>query len=298
MTKKEKSDGLAFFVFASPWIIGFIFLTVIPMLASLVISFTKWDILSNPEWIGIGNYQEMIVDSLFYKSLQITFTYTFFSVPLNVVVSVFVALLLNNKIRGMNVYRTIFYMPAVVSGVVTAIVWLWMFNPEFGVFNNILGMVGITGPKWVYDENWALPSLVIMSLWNVGGSIVLYLAALQNVSSELYEAAQIDGAGWWDRFFYITLPGISPVLLFTILTGIIGALQTFTPAFVMTNGGPNNATNFYAFYIYNNAFRWHKMGGASAQAWVLFILIFIISLITIRALGKYTYYDAKEGKLL
>ena len=198
----------------------------------------------------------------------------------------------------MNFYRTIFYMPAVVSGVVVAIVWLWMFNPEFGVFNNILAKIGIIGPKWVYDENWALPSLILMSLWNVGGSIVIYLAALQNVSTELYEAAQIDGAGWWSQFFNITLPGISPVLLFSIMTGIIGALQTFTPAFIMTNGGPNFATTFYAYYIFNNAFKFHKMGMASAQAWVLFFIVFLITLVAIRIVGKYTYYEAKEGNLL
>lgn len=295
---KEKRDTIAFFAFASPWIIGFLFLTVLPMAISLVISFTKWDILTSPNWVGWGNYKELFSDPLFYKSLRVTLKYSIFVVPLNVVISTFVAILLNNNIRGMNFFRTIFYMPAVVSGVVVAIVWLWMFNPEFGVFNNLLGMIGIEGPKWVFEEAWALPSLVIMSLWNVGGSIILYLAALQNISTELYEAAKIDGAGWWAQFFNITLPGISPVLLFTILTGIIGALQIFTPAFIMTNGGPNNATMFYAFYIYNNAFIWHKMGMASAQAWILFILIFLISLVVLRVVGKHTYYDAKEGNIL
>ncbi len=298
MSKKERADAIAFFAFASPWIIGFVFLTVLPMLISLVISFTKWDILSPPKWTGIGNYIEMFNDPLFWKSLKVTFSYAIFTVPLNVIVSIFAALLLNNKIRGMNAYRTVFYMPAVVSGVVVAIVWLWMFNPEFGVFNNLLAKIGIEGPKWVYDEHWALPSLVIMSLWNVGGSIVIYLAALQNVPTELYEAAHIDGAGWWASFFAVTLPGISPVLLFTILTGIIGALQIFTPAFIMTNGGPNFATTFYAFYIYNNAFKFHKMGMASAQAWILFIIVFLISLIAIRVVGKYTYYEAKEGNII
>jgi multiple sugar transport system permease protein len=298
MSKKERQDAIAFFAFASPWIIGFVFLTVLPMLISLVISFTKWDILSPPKWTGLGNYLEMFSDPLFWKSLKVTFSYALFAVPINVVVSIFIAMLLNNKIRGMNGYRTIFYMPAVVSGVVVAIVWLWMFNPEFGVFNNILAKIGIEGPKWVYDEHWALPSLVLMSLWNVGGSIVIYLAALQNVPTELYEAAHIDGAGWWASFFAVTLPGISPVLLFTILTGIIGALQIFTPAFIMTNGGPNFATTFYAFYIYNNAFKFHKMGMASAQAWILFIIVFMITLIAVRVVGKYTYYEAKEGNII
>lgn len=295
---REKQDAIAFFAFASPWIIGFVFLTVIPMLVSLGISFTRWDILTPPKWVGFGNYQEMFSDPLFYKSLQVTFTYATFAVPISVILSTFVALLLNNKVRGMNIFRTVFYLPAVVSGVVVALVWLWMFNPEFGIFNNLLSLIGIHGPKWVYDEQWAMPSLIIMSLWNIGGSVIIYLAALQNVPTELYEAASIDGAGWWSRFFNITIPGISPVLLFTILTGIIGSLQIFTPAFIMTNGGPNNATMFYAFYIYNNAFIWHKMGSATAQAWILFILIFLISLVTIRVVGKHTYYDAKEGEII
>lgn len=292
---KKTQDTIAFFSFASPWVIGFIFITLIPMIASLFISFTEWDILTTPKWVGISNYKSMFVDPLFYKSLEVTLTYTFFTVPITVVVSIFLALLLNNKIRGMNLFRTIFYLPAVVSGVVVSIVWLWMYNPEFGIINNLLKSIGINGPKWIYDENWALPSLIIMSLWNVGGSIVLYLAGLQSVSTELYEAAHIDGAGWWSSFFNITLPGISSVLLFTTLTGIINALQTFTPAFIMTNGGPNNSTSFYAFYIYNNAFIWQKMGDASAQAWILFLIIFALSYLCIRFSGKFIHYDAKEG---
>jgi multiple sugar transport system permease protein len=296
MKLNEKSrDTMSFFLFAAPWLIGLLWLTLIPMAASLIISFTQWDLLTSPKWFGFGNYITIFTDPLFYKSVQVTFTFTIFSVPLNVIVSVFVALLLNNKIRGMTMFRTIFYLPAVVSGVVVSIIWLWMFNPDFGIINNMLHVIGIQGPKWVYDEHWAMPSLVIMSLWNVGGSIIIYLAALQSISTELYEASHIDGAGWWKRFFNITLPGISPMILFTTLTGIISAIQTFTSAFIMTNGGPNNSTMFYAFYIYNNAFIWHKMGEASAQAWIMFIMIFIISYLCIRVSNRYVYYDAKEG---
>jgi multiple sugar transport system permease protein len=292
---KKTRDTAAFFLFASPWLVGFILLTVVPMLSSLFISFTKWNVLSPPKWAGLGNYSTMINDPLFYKSLQVTFVYTFFSVPINIILSIFVALLLNNKISGMRVFRTIFYLPAVVSGVVVSLVWLWMFNPEFGILNNLLKLIGIQGPKWVYDENWAIPSLILMSLWNVGGNIVIYLAALQNIPTEYYEAAHIDGAGWWARFFYITIPGISSVLVFTIMTGIISSLQTFTSSFIMTQGGPNHATLFYAYYIYNNAFVWGKMGLASSLAWVLFIIILVITIVFVRLSNGLVHYDAKEG---
>lgn len=288
-------DTIAFFAFAFPWIFGFVFLTVIPMLASLIMSFTEWDILSSPKWVGLGNFKTIFTDPLFYQSIKVTMTYTLFSVPLSVIISVFIAMLLNNKLHGMDFFRTVFYLPAVISGVVISIVWLWIFNPEFGVINNILKMVGIQGPGWVYDENWAMPSMIIMSLWGIGGNIVIYLAALQSISTELYEAAHIDGAGFWARFKNITVPGISPVLLFTFLTGIINALQTFTQAFVMTSGGPNNSTLFYAFYIYNNAFIWHKMGEACAQAWILFVIIFVLSFISIKLSTRHVHYDAKEG---
>lgn len=192
-------------------------------------------------------------------------------------------------------FRTIFYLPAIVSGVVVAIVWLWIYNPDYGIINSFLRIFGIQGPGWVYDENWALPSVVIMSLWGIGSNIVIYLASLQSISTELYEAASIDGANFWNRLIKITLPGMSPVLLFTLLTGIINALQTFTQAFVMMQGGPNNATNFYAYYIYNNAFVWHKMGEACAQAWILFVVIFILTFITLKLTGGHVYYDSKEG---
>lgn len=292
--KAGTRDTIGFFAFVSPWLVGFVFLTVVPMVASLAISFTEWNILSPPKWNGVQNFITIFKDPLFYKAVRVTLTYTLFSVPLNVILSIFVAMLLNNNLRGMSIFRTIFYLPAIISGVVIAIVWLWIYNPDYGIFNNFLRMFGIQGPKWVYDENWALPSVIIMSLWNIGANIVLYLAGLQGISTEYYEAAHIDGANFWDRFVHITLPSISPVLLFTALTGIINSLQTFTQAFIMTEGGPNNATNFYAYYIYNNAFVWHRMGEACAQAWILFIIIFVLTLLTLRASKGHVYYNSRE----
>lgn len=297
--KTRTRDTIAFFLFISPWLIGFVVFTIVPMLASLFISFTDWNILTPPVWSGTKNFQTIFSDPLFYKSIQVTLTYTLFSVPLNIILSIFVAMLLNNALPGMRLFRTIFYLPAIVSGVVISVIWLWIYNPDYGLINGFLAMFGIEGPGWVYDENWALPSLIIMSLWGIGTNIVLYLAGLQSISTEFYEAAHIDGANFWQRLIYITLPSMSPVLLFTTLTGIINSLQTFTQAFVMTDGGPNNATNFYAFYIYNNAFVWRKMGEACAQAWILFIIIFILTMITLKVSNGHVHYGNKEdGKIV
>lgn len=296
LSKMERQERRGFFLFISPWLIGFVLFMLIPMCASVYISLTEWNILRAPVFVGLENFKTIFSDPLFYKSVKVTLTYAIFSVPLGVFTSIFVALLLNNKLPGMHVFRTIFYLPAVVSGVVVAIVWLWMYQPEYGIINTLLAKLGIEGPKWIYSESWAMPSLVIMSLWNVGGNIVLYLAALQNVPSEYYEAAQIDGAGWWSRFRSITLPGISPTLLFTSLTGIIGAMQTFTQAYVMSSGGPNNATLFYAYYIYNNAFVYRKMGIACAQAWIMFIIIGILTALSLKVSQGHVYYEGNlEG---
>ncbi len=298
-SKLEREERRGFFLFISPWLIGFVLLMLVPMLTSAYISLTRWNLLKPPVFVGLENFKTIFADPLFYKSMRVTFTYTLFAVPLNIVLSVFMAILLNNKIKGMNVYRTLFYLPAVVSGVVIALVWMWMFQPEFGIINNLLSYIGIKGPKWIYDENWAMPSLILMSLWNVGGNIVLYLAALQGVPTEQYEAASIDGARWLDKFLNITLPGISPTLLFTTLTGVINSLQTFTQAYVMTNGGPNESTTFYAYYIYNNAFVYRKMGEASAQGWIMFAIICAISLLIMKTSAGKVYYDGgEEGDLL
>lgn len=291
LSKWDREERRGFFLFISPWLIGFVLFMLIPMCASVYISLTDWNILRSPTFVGLENFRTIFNDPLFYKSVKVTLTYAVFSVPLGVFCSIFVALLLNNKLPGMRVFRTIFYLPAVVSGVVVAIVWLWMYQPEYGIINTLLAKLGIQGPKWIYSEQWAMPSLIIMSLWNIGGNIVLYLAALQGVPTDYYEAAELDGAGWWKRFIYITLPGISPTLLFTTLTGIIGAMQTFTQAFVMSSGGPNNATLFYAYYIYNNAFVYRKMGLACAQAWIMFIMIGILTAISLKVSQGHVYYE-------
>ncbi|MDD3410660.1 MAG: sugar ABC transporter permease [Eubacteriales bacterium] len=299
MSKLQRDDTIGFFVFISPWLIGFVLLMLVPMAASLYISFTKWNLLKPPTFNGLENYATIFSDPLFYKSLRITATYAVVSVPLNIVLSVLLALALNKNIPGMNIFRTIFYLPSIVSGVVVSLVWLWMFQPDYGIINNLLSLIGIQGPQWIYSEEWAMPSLILMSLWNLGTNIVLYLAALQGVPTEQYEAADIDGANWGKKLLSITLPGISPTLLFTVLTGIINAMQTFTQAYVMTGGGPNESTTFYAFYIYRNAFVYRKMGIASSAAWVLFVIICLITLLIIKTSAGKVYYDGgKDGGLL
>lgn len=291
----KNNKNFKFIGFTSPWIIGFLTITLIPMVSSLVISFMDWNILTKPKWVGLKNYIDMFNDPLFYNSLKVTLLYTIFSVPINVILSLFVALLLNNDIKYMKVYRTIYYLPAVVSGVVVSLLWAWIFNPEFGLLNNMLSKIGIEGCQWIYDEKWVIPSLIIMGIWGIGGGIIIYLSGLQSIPKNLYEAAKIDGASFWQKLIHITIPSMSPILLFTTLTSVIGSLQTFTQAYVMTEGGPNNASLFYAYYVYKHAFTWHKMGKACALAWILFLVILAISLFILKVSSSKVYYESKAG---
>lgn len=262
---------------------------------SLYLSFTEWDMIGDKTWVGMDNYQMMLVDPLFWQSLRVTGFYTLFAVPLGVLFALGLAMLLNQKIHGVNLFRTVFYIPSVISGVAAAMLWAWIFNPEFGVLNAGLEMIGLEGPKWLYDPDFVIPALVVMSLWSVGGSMIIYLAALQGVPSELYEAATMDGAGWWRRFWHVTLPQISPVLFFTLVTGMINSFQTFTQAYVMTNGGPQNASLFFGLYLYNNAFRYMKMGYASALAWTLLLIVLSLTLVTFLSARYWVHQETDSG---
>ncbi len=284
-----------FLFFISPWIVGFLFLTVIPMVSSFAISFTEWNILTKPKFVAFANYIDVFNDPLFYKSLRVTLVFTALSVPINVILSLFVAILLNSEIKCINLYRTIYYLPAVVSGVVVSLLWTWIFNSEFGLLNNFLLKFGIQGPRWLTDEFWVMPAMVIMSTWGIGGGIIMYLSGLQGIPAYLYESARLDAAGWWTRLIKITIPSMSPVLLFTTLTNIIGSLQTFTSAYIMTGGGPNNQTLFYAFYVYKHAFTWKQMGKACALAWLLFLIIMAITMLLLKVSKGKVYYESKDG---
>ncbi len=296
ISRRSLQRNLDGWLFASPWIIGFVLWTLGPMVASLWISFTEWDLIGSPRWVGFQNYGAMMDDKLVGQALKVTTLYAITSVPLHLVTGLLLALLLNTSIRGLKFYRTAFYMPSVLSGVAVALLWRWLFSTEFGLFNTMLASVGITGPSWLGDPRWALPSLVVMSVWGVGSGALIYLAGLQGIPTDLYEAAQVDGATGWSRFWYVTLPMMTPVLFFQLVTGLIAALQIFTQAFIMTDGGPNNATLFLLLYLYRNAFEYFRMGFASALAWVLFAYILVLTLILFRLSDLWVYYEGDERK--
>lgn len=288
--------NLSGWLFASPWIIGFLLWTVGPMIASLWISLTEWDLMSPPRWVGLANVTAMFDDDLVAQALKVTSIYALTSVPIHLAVGLLLALLLNTQIGGLRFYRTAFYMPSVLSGVAVALLWRWLFSTEFGLFNTVLSYFGIVGPSWLGDERWALPSLVLMSVWGVGAVTIIYLAGLQGIPTDLYEAAQVDGATGWHRFWSVTLPMMTPILFFQLVTGLIAALQVFTQAFIMTKGGPNNATLFLLLYLYRNAFEYFRMGYASALAWVLFIYILVLTLLLFRLSDLWVYYEGEERK--
>ena len=267
-------------LFTSPFTVGFLGLTIIPVLASLYYSFTRYAILTPPKWIGLGNYVTLFTkDDLFGKSLGNTAYYSLMAVPLGLIVSFMLALALNVKVRGMAAYRTIYFLPTLVPSVALAILWLWLFNAQYGLINSALNLIGLPGLGWITDPKTAMPSLVIMSLWTVGQTVIIFLAGLQDVPVHLYEAAEIDGAGTLAKVFYVTIPMLTPVILFNLLTGIIASFQTFTQAYIMTNGGPANATLFYVLYLYRNGFQYIKMGYASALAWVLFVIVLALTMV-------------------
>jgi multiple sugar transport system permease protein len=295
MKMKRKKDTVKFFLFISPWIIGFLLFILIPMGMSLYYSFTDWDVLTKESFIGMANYAGLFQDPLFYKSLQVTGVYTLITVPLNVFLSLMTAILLNMEGRFMAFFRTLYYIPAVLSAVVVAILWQWIFNSKYGLLNDVLAKFGIEGPRWLSDPQWVMPALVIMSIWGIGGGIIMYLAGLQAVPKDLYEAATLDGARFWKKLFHITIPSMSPIILFTFLTSLIATLQTFSQAYIMTSGGPNHATLFYAYYLYQNGVVYKKMGKACAMAWLFFIAVMLLSLVVLKVSGKVVYYESEEG---
>lgn len=296
---REKKEVRIFFAFISPWIAGFAIFTVIPLLMSFYYSFTEWDVLTPATFVGLKNYIDLFSDQLFFQSLKVTGIYTAIVVPLNVFLSLLVAILLNFEGRLAGVFRTIYYIPAVLSSIVVAVLWQWIFNSKYGLLNDFLAKIGIEGPRWLSDPKWAMPALIIMSVWGIGGGIIMYLAGLQAVPTNLYEAATLDGAGFWSKLIKITLPSMSPIILFTFLTSLIGTLQTFTQAYIMTSGGPNNSTLFYAYYLYQNGFSYRKMGKACAMAWLFLGVIVLLTLLVLKVSRNHVYYESEEGgKLL
>ena len=294
----KRHETILGWLMVSPWLIGFICFSALPMLASLIISFTEWDMLSKPEWVGFENYKTLFFeDPLALHSLNITILFTIVSIPLNIVFGLALAMLLNTSIRGLAIFRTIYYLPAILSGVAVALMWRWIFSTEFGLLNALLSMIGIEGPAWLTDRIWVLPSFVIMRLWSVGGGMIIYLAGLQSIPTNLYEAANIDGANWWHRTRFITLPMLSPTIFFQLIVGFIFSMQIFTEAFIMTNGGPADASLFYLLYLYRQAFQYFDMGYASALAWVLFIVILVLTIILFKTGKSWVYYELDTKKI-
>lgn len=291
LARREAIDG---YLFISPWIIGFILFTLGPMLASFSLVFTDWDLLSDPKWGGMTNIQRLTTDRLVGLSLYNTAYYTVFSVPIRLGLALAVAILLNASVKGLAFWRTAFYLPAVVPAVANVILWLWMFNPTMGLFNIILTTFGFAPSRWIWDPALSKASLVLMSTWTIGNVVVIFLAGLQSVPRSLYEAAQIDGGGGWTQFRHVTLPLISPVVLFNLVMGIIYSFQVFTPAFLMTQGGPANTTLFTVLYLYQVAFEQFRVGYASAIAWVLFAVILLFTLVQWKVADRWVYYEGKS----
>lgn len=276
---------------AAPWIIGFLLFTGGPILFSIVISFCQYDILSPARLTGLENYQWMFTsDPLFWKSLWNTL-FMVIGIPLGLAVGLGIALLLNMEIRGVAVWRTLFYLPSIVPAVAASILWIWMFNPTGGLLNSVLASVGIQGPNWLQDERTSKISLILMGLWSAGGGMIIWLAGLKAISKSYYESAELDGAGTWAKFRHITLPLLTPYIFFNLIMGLIGTFQIFTQAFIMTQGGPVNSTLFYAYHLFNNAFRYLHMGYAAAMAWFLFLIVFLLTMLQMRLSKRWVHYE-------
>jgi len=291
--RQRRREALAGMLFVSPWAIGFTVLLAGPVLFSIVLSFTRYSVLRPARWVGLDNYVNLLTqDPLFFKSLLNT-VYMMMGIPLNLVVGLSIAMLLNKAMRGISVYRTIYYLPSIVPAVASAILWVWIFHPNSGLMNTVLAWFGVDGPLWLHSETWAKPAIIVNGLWGAGGGMIIWLAGLKGIPEHLYEAAEIDGATWWGKFRYVTVPMLTPYIFFNLIMGTIGTLQIFTQAVVMTKGGPLDATLFYVYYLFNNAFEYFRMGYASAMAWILFIFILILTLIQLKLAPRWVHYESE-----
>ncbi|HEY5587121.1 MAG TPA: sugar ABC transporter permease [Ruminiclostridium sp.] len=284
------------YFFILPAIIGLIVFQFGPILYSMVISFTQWDIITPMNFLGTSNYTRMVNDPLVWKSISVTLYYTILNVPLTLIITLLIAVLLDTKMKGMSLFRTIYYIPSIVPAVANAALWMFLYNPMYGFFNQILSMVGIQPQEWIYGEKQVIPSIVLMSIWGAGNTVIIYLAGLQGISRQLYEAIEIDGGGLLHKFFKITVPMISPIIFYNMAMGIIGSMQVFTQAFIMTDGGPANASMFYMLLLYRTAFKNQEMGYASAMAWMMFLIIGIITFITFKTSSLWVFYEGDDSK--
>nr|WP_122647134.1 sugar ABC transporter permease [Enterococcus mediterraneensis] len=303
-SKKKRREIFWGYLFIAPFIIGFVVFMLGPMLFSFIGSFTDYNLTSKMNFIGLRNFQRMFFhDDLFWKSLYNTVYFVVFNVPLTTVFSIFLAVLLNRKLKGISFFRTAFYLPAILSGVAVYILWMQLLSPSAGMINTALGWFGIQGPSWLFDPQWTKPALIIMKIWSSGGAMLLYLATLQNVPPALYESAEIDGAGAWQKFRNVTLPLITPIIFYDVVTSSIGSFQIFQEAYVMTKngtGGPSNSLLFYNLHMWNKAFVGFDMGYAMAMSMILFVIVLVLTFINLKFANKWVHYSggkAHENKL-
>ncbi len=294
--RQERREEVMFYIFILPWLLGLILFDAGPIVASFVVSLTDWTMLADPNWIGAGNYERMLDDETFFKALRNSIYYGVGSVTLGLITSFLLALLLNQPVRGIALFRTIFYLPALVSGIAVAILWTNILQPEYGLLNTALAKIGIEGPGWLKSPDWAMPGLILMSVWGVGGSVVIFLAGLQGVPTHLYEAASLDGAGSWSKFWNVTVPMMSPVIFYNLIVGVITSLQSFVLILIMTDGRPANSTLVLGLYLYRHAFRFLDMGYASAIAWILLVFIMLITAVQFLAARFWVFYEGELSR--
>lgn len=288
LTQRRNFNG---YLFISPFILGFLIWFLIPALIALYLTFHRWNLINPPEYVGLANIERLFNDPLLPQSLRATFIYTVVSVPLGLVVSFSLAMLVKSEIRGIGIFRTVFYLPSIIPAVASAALWAWIYNTEFGLMNVLIRGLGGSKIPWLQDGNWAQLALIVMSLWGVGGTMIIFLAGLQGIPDIYYEAAEIDGAGTWRKLRHITLPLMSPIIFFNFIIGFINSFQVFIAAFLITDGGPVNATLFLVLYIYRTAFRTLNMGYAAALTWLLFLILMLLSFLVFRYIGTLVYYE-------
>lgn len=299
----KRKEALWFYLLVLPWVFGFVALTLGPMIYSLFLSLTDWDLFTPPQFVGLNNYIRLFSkDKVFWKTVFNTLYYAFISVPLGMLFSLLIVYFLTKPVKGSTIYRTLYYIPATVPAVASALLFKWLLAPDAGMINRFLAIFGVDGPAWLLDPVWVKPALILMSLWTVGVNITLLMAGTKSIPTEFYEAAELDGASYTARYFRITLPLLTPVIFFNLVNGLIVALQVFTQIYIMTGsggatmGGPNNASMMIVPYLFNNGFRFYKMGYASAIAWLLFVLVLILTLLVFRSSNAWVHYETEVRK--
>ncbi|MFC0672679.1 carbohydrate ABC transporter permease [Brachybacterium hainanense] len=294
MPPHRRREALLFYLFISPWVIGFLVFLLGPMLFSIYLSFTEWDSFTAPQWVGLQNYITLLTDDpIFWKVMGNTAYYAIISVPLGMVVSLFIANLLNKRVRFRKLFRTLVYLPHLIPIVAVALIFQMVFAPEAGPLNQFLALFGITGPHWLMDAAWVKPALILMSLWQAGGGTILLLAGMNGIPKELYEAAEIDGASSMRQFWAVTFPQLTPVIFFNLIMGIIGSFQVFAQVFILTGGGPDNASQMAVPMLFDEAFRFYHMGYGSAIAWILFVVIMLFTALAFATSGRWVFYESE-----